>query len=202
MTALEGGEERVRLLDACVEVVGEVGYAAAEVSAVVARAGSDRESFDRHFVDKDELFLATWDRAQQQYLGPALTAFHGQDSWRESIRALALSTLHWVQVTPLRARLVGEGRNGNEQVRGRFEAMVNGIIDLIDLGRQELDDPGSLTRATAEGIAGAVYEQVTAQLARGGVEDFSKLLPNLMFLVVRPYLGIEVATEELAREAA
>lgn len=202
MIALDGGQERARLLDACVEVVGEVGYAAAEVDAVVDRAGLDRAAFDRQFADKGELFLVAWERAHLQYLGPALAAFHEQDTWRDSVRALGLATLHWVQSSPLKARFVGEGRNGNKEVRERFEAMVNTVIDLIDLGRQELDDPDSLTRATAEGIGGAVYEQVTMELARGGVEDYSRLLPNLMFLIVRPYLGIEAASEELARKVA
>jgi AcrR family transcriptional regulator len=202
VTALGGERERARLLDACVEVVGEVGYAAATVDAIVTRAGQEGDAFDRQFADKDELFLVAWEREHRQYIGPALAAFHAQDSWRESMRAIGLATLHWVQSSPLRARFVGEGRNGDEQVRERFEAMVNAVIDLVDLGRQELDDPDSLTRATAEGIGGAVYEQVTMELARGGVEDYSRLLPNLMFLIVRPYLGIEAATEELVREVA
>jgi AcrR family transcriptional regulator len=194
-------DERACLVEACIEVVGEVGYAGAKVEALVARAGLDRDAFDRHFADKDELFLAAWDEAHQQFLEPALAAFAEQESWRDSVRALGLVGLHFVQESPSRARLVAEARNGNEQALRRFETLASAVIDLIDLGRQELDDPDSLTRATAEGIAGAVYEQVTMELAKGGFEDLPRLLPNLMFLIVRPYLGIEAATEELAREA-
>jgi hypothetical protein len=98
-----------------------------------------------------------------------------------------------------------------DQVRAALAAMladsgrvpgdldVEALIELIDRGRRLLDDPRSLTRATAEGIGGAAFETVAISSARGGGEEPIDLLPGLMFLALRPYLGVEAALAEFHR---
>ncbi|HVY79058.1 MAG TPA: hypothetical protein VG898_11180 [Solirubrobacterales bacterium] len=81
---------------------------------------------------------------------------------------------------------------------------VEALIELIDRGRRHLDDPRSLTRATAEGIGGAVFELIAISRARdegarGRGEEPSDLLPQLMFFALRPYLGVDLALAELRR---
>ena len=53
--------------------------------------------------------------------------------------------------------------------------------------------------APAEGLAGAVYEQISIHIARGAAGELPELVPQFMFMIVRPYLGYEAALEELQR---
>lgn len=87
-------------------------------------------------------------------------------------------------------------------VRAPLDRDVEVLIDLIDRGREELDDPQSLTRATAEGIGGAVFELISMCLVRDSEDDLPGLLPQLMFFATRPYLGVEAALAEFHRSPA
>src|SRR6185437_11726621 len=55
--------QRARLLTGMLEVVAENGYAAATVGAVLSRAHISRQTFYEHFADKQDCFLAAFDRS-------------------------------------------------------------------------------------------------------------------------------------------
>jgi hypothetical protein len=76
------------------------------------------------------------------------------------------------------------------------------IIDLIDAGRVELDDPGSVPREIAAGAFGSVYEFLVKQFHDGAdVTQLESHVPDLMYLAVSPYVGNEAAREELSMPA-
>ncbi len=193
-------DERTRIVEACIEVVGEVGYKRARLEAIVDRAGIDRVIFARHFADLDACFLAAWEAIDEEYMGVALAAFASEEAWADRIRAVGYAILDFWQENPARGRVHGGGRDvGSEALQKRFDATADAFVELVDMGRQELDDPESLSRATAEGLAGAVFEQVVGRLLRGAEDDLTELLPQIMFMVLRPYLGLQVAMAELQR---
>ena len=68
---------------------------------------------------------------------------------------------------------------------------------MIDAGRRELDDPESLTPATAESVGGAIFLRMRQVIDDEGTDRLNELLPELMYMAVLPYLGPEVAAEEL-----
>src|SRR3989442_982061 len=53
--------QRVRLMEATIELIGTQGYAATTISELLAHAGVSRKAFYRHFDDKRECFLAAYD---------------------------------------------------------------------------------------------------------------------------------------------
>lgn len=81
--------------------------------------------------------------------------------------------------------------------QARRDRLLQGLADLIDAGREELEDPGSVSRCTAEIVARAIYGTVLGKLEEGSVERDSELLPELVYMAVMPYLGSRVAEEEL-----
>jgi hypothetical protein len=75
------------------------------------------------------------------------------------------------------------------------------LFDLIDRGRDERSLPGEISRATAEGIGGTIFTQMYAAYEEGSIEAVRAKIPEMMYMAVRPYLGEQVAAEEL-RQAA
>jgi hypothetical protein len=75
------------------------------------------------------------------------------------------------------------------------EAEVEGLVDLIDKGRVEPRAPVTLTRATAEALGGAILHELCLGSRAGSAE--AELIPGLMYVAVLPYVGVEVAAEEL-----
>jgi AcrR family transcriptional regulator len=54
-------DQRSRLIEAMVELVGEQGYATTTVGHVIARTAVSRKTFYTHFDDRRDLLLATFD---------------------------------------------------------------------------------------------------------------------------------------------
>lgn len=191
-------DEVERFVAAVTQVVAENGYRSTSVEAIVDRAGLSRESFDRHFSGKEECFLVAWDIANREYVGRAVSAYATGGSWRAGMRAVADAILTYLLELPDESRLLLEARSAGPVARARLQTSMDAFVELVDQGRQELDDPDSLSRATAEGIGGAVFEQVTRLMIREDADDdLPDLAPQLMFMVFQPYLGIEEATKEL-----
>jgi hypothetical protein len=70
---------------------------------------------------------------------------------------------------------------------------------LIDLAREEGD--GSAPAISAEAVVAGILAVLHARLTEGRQNGFSPLLPELMYLAVLPYFGVEAATAELGFEA-
>lgn len=192
--------ERARILQGFIETVGEAGYGAASLESILDRAGLDEAAFRRHFADREDCFLAAWDTITARCRPLALEAFAHEDTWLEQMRAVGEAIHGYLLDNPNHGRIIYvDGTLVGARARARLQETIDVFTELIDLGRQELDDPDSLSRATAEGLAGAVYEQVSRHLVRGDVDELSGLIPQLMYTVVRPYLGLAAATRELHR---
>jgi AcrR family transcriptional regulator len=192
--------ERVRILEAFIEVVAERGYKETPLEAILVRSGIDEAGFHRHFTGMEDCFLAGWEYISADYLPTVLAAFESEEAWLDRMRAIGRAIIDYLHRYPDRGRfLFVEGASAGPRARALLEQNVSAFVELLDLGRRELDDPDSLSRATAEGIAGAVNEQVSLHLIRGADAELAKLLPQLMFIVARPYLGLDAALEELNR---
>jgi hypothetical protein len=74
---------------------------------------------------------------------------------------------------------------------------VIAVLDRLDEGRA-LDERGAaLSRGTAEAIAGVILTQLTESAEKGGLPPEEIVIPRMMYLGLLPYLGREVAREEL-----
>lgn len=193
--------ERDQIVEAFIEVVAERGYRAAPLEAILDRAEIDEETFRHHFADRETCFKAAWEYVSARYMPNAVDAFENTTGWRRQMRALSLAILRYLTGHPDHARILFvEGPTPEEPVRTPLDPNVDVFIELIDRGRLEMADPDSLTRATAEGLAGAANERIALCIQRNADHELPQLLPQLMSLIVRPYLGYEVAAEELRRK--
>src|SRR5271155_5391292 len=79
--------QRSRMLAAAVEAVAEVGYARMTVAQVIGRARVSRKTFYDVFTDREDCFLAAFERALGQARLIAQEAYQREPSWRDGIRA-------------------------------------------------------------------------------------------------------------------
>jgi len=196
--ALPPDQERRQILDAVVEVCTRDSYRQASVEAVVAEAGITRAAFDRHFTDLEDCFTAHILETRETFLIEVGGAVLQASGWREQMRAAAYAIVRFWQEDERRARmiLIEVLSAGPRAQLARDEGMEM-MVSLIDQGRQEMPDPELLSRATAEAVAGAIYNQMRVILEQGGIDRGREHVPELMYTVVLPYLGREAALEEL-----
>jgi hypothetical protein len=107
--------------------------------------------------------------------------------------------LRFLREDPERARMMTvDVLSAGERVQLVRDQGMQGLIELIDQGRQELADPDSMSRATAEGIGGAIYHRMHLAIAADRCASLEAMVPELMYNVVLPYLGTDAALRELA----
>lgn len=192
-------DERDRLHSALVDLCFERGFRKIELWALFARAGLDRAAFDRHFDDLEDCFFTAFeveaDRYRREY-APSPEEF---PDWRERVRATLYALFRFLAADRRRARfVVVDSQVAGERTRLLTGRLIEVLFDLVDEGRAELENPDSLSRATAEAVGGGVLNQVYAAVARPiRLPDEQELVPELMYCVVLPYSGLEAALEEL-----
>lgn len=192
-----------RIKEALLDLVDERGYEDVTVADVVAHVGVERADFDRRFADKEELCVAVFEDVARSAEVEVMAAFAAGGSWRDSLRGSAYAMVRFMRDHP---REVGFGAlhilAAGDLAQVYREQQLQRWVDLIDLGRQELDDPDSMGRAVAEGVLGSIHGRLLKELAEGeGTDSLEQFVPELMYIAVRPYLGHEVAKEELKMPA-
>ncbi|HET9163111.1 MAG TPA: TetR/AcrR family transcriptional regulator [Solirubrobacterales bacterium] len=192
-------ERRQRIAAAMVELVVEQGYGATTVAQLLERARVSRAELRRLFAGKQACFLAVYDEIAESFTGEVLTAFGREEAWRDGLRAAAYAAARWVAAHPREARYATvETMMAGEFAVARREATLRRFVDLVDTGRGQLEDPDSVSRAMAEGVVGGILGTLTKNMRRGTRARPKDFVPELMFLAVRPYLGLAVAREELS----
>ena len=192
-------EQRERIARAIVKLVGAKGYRQTPLAEVLAAAAVDEADFQRHFAGKEECFVAIWDDLTLAHGTLASRAFGAEGAWRERLRAAAAwVTLRYLQADLDRTRfLVLEVLNAGELAQAHRDLAIATQVEWIDAGRRELEDPDSVSRATAERIAGAVNEMLIRKTRSGEIVSGAGVVRELMYMAVRPYFGEAAAREEL-----
>lgn len=181
-----------------VDLVAEHGYEAVSVRAICERAGVGRAEFERRFADKEDCFLTLHDEIGNELCASVASTHEGAASWHDRIWATGWAALRFFQEDPIRARFfVVEVNGAGAAAQARRDRVLQSLADLIDAGRDELEDPGSVSRCTAEIVAGAIYGTVLNKIESGWIEKDVDFLPELVYMAVMPYLGSSVAEDEL-----
>lgn len=188
-----------RVFDGTVEVVLERGFDDATVEEIVKRSGVPRAEFDRHFTGKEDACLQAFEDISDRLDRHMHRSVEGiQIPWRDFLRIAGYAAMRYFRDHEDETRFgMIELFRAGELAQARRENIVQRQVWLIDLGRQEMDDPDALTRSTAEVVVGSIFELVLKQLAKGNLTRLDDLVSEMMFLAVRPYLGLEAAREEL-----
>lgn len=187
------------LARAIVDEVAERGYAATTVSRVVARAGVGREEFDRRFTDLEDAALRTFEAFIVDFERRVGLAFNAETDWRSALRAAAYETADWIAANPSLVRFgtvkVLEMRS--EMARVRREEATIFCAKLVDAGRFEAPDPAAVPESAAIVAIGSIMQMITHRLQQGIDIDAYATVREMLYAAVRPYLGEELAREEL-----
>jgi AcrR family transcriptional regulator len=193
-------DESARVHAALIELCFERGFANLTVEDLCRRAGIDRAAFDRRYANLTDCFIQIHQAEWERYERIAAQARDGLTSWRDRIRATAYAIYRFLAEDEKAQKFnVVEARAAGERPQLLLGQEIGILVDLIDEGRQELADPDSLSRSTAEQLTGGIFNQIYTTIGRGGtLPPASEIVPQLMYAVVLPYLGEEAALEELS----
>lgn len=189
-----------RLLAGVVRVTAAKGYQASSVADILKEAGVGRETFYKHFKDKEDCFITANDALVVELETVAKNAYDQPGPWPQKVRLGLASTLEWFAASPEVARvmMIEMGTVG-PIASARFRETFNRFTALLDGGREFTESAPDLPNlATIAG--GAVFARIYEEVALGNATNLPRLLPQLTFELLLPYIGEEAAGEE--RDAA
>lgn len=191
--------QRERLLAAVVRVSAAKGYQSTSVADILEAAGVGRESFYKHFKDKEDCFVAAND-ALVDDLDAHISEAYGQPGpWPERVRHGLAVTLDWFAADPDVARvMIIEMGTVGPIASDRFRETFRRFITLLDDGREFVESAPDLPNI-ASIAGGAVFARVYEEVALGNASELPKWLPQLTFELLLPFIGEEEAREEQRR---
>jgi AcrR family transcriptional regulator len=197
-----GGEEelpeRRLMLLAFVELVSEQGFVAVDGEAVIRRAGTAPGSFERHFADRRECFVAAWDQLERVYMERLRAAYDEGEGWLEQFRLATAETVRLAEAHPVWARFLTVASLGAGEVgRERQRALGERLAALLDSAREQIEDPDAVPEVTARWVLGIFFDRFYRRFASPPGPDLAPQLPELRFLAVSSYFGPEAGLAEL-----
>jgi AcrR family transcriptional regulator len=164
--------QRERILAATERLIAAKGCAGTTIEGIVKEAGVSSVTFYEHFGDKEECFVAAFDRAVEELRAAIPAGLSGPGQAREALASL----LDAIDAEPDRARLCFvEAQQGGPRLRARYEAALDAVA-------------GELSDSLGQAIAGGLAWLLRERLELGGGEGVRDLLPRMTEIVLDPYL--------------
>jgi AcrR family transcriptional regulator len=196
----DASSERGRICAALLELVGDRGYSDLAPADLQHRAGVDQSAFQRHFADLEDCFAAVWDEVDRELDDLVFPAFCAPSAWRDRMRAALDAGLRFLASDDAKARLyVSEAVFAGEALHRRRQVAMRRLTTVIDLGRGEAPDPERVPRQLADALAGALWHHANHLIRGGKSAALPATLPELLYLIFLPYLGVDAAREEMRR---
>lgn len=197
--------QRERLREAMVRVAAAKGYEATTVTDVIEVAGVSRTTFHEMFPDKAACFLEAYDAVIDVLVAHVTSAYEAAagEPWPDRIAAglRALVELLAAESDIARMAMV-EVTVAGEEARERYRAAVARFAPFLEEGRAHSGQGEELPVDTARLAIGGATSMIFDEVRAGRGPEMERILPDLVFAVLMPYLGPEAAEDEMRRVAA
>lgn len=184
-----------RLAAGTLRTVVEHGYAKTTVIKISAAAGVSRRTFYSYYKGKQEAVFDVYARVSDFLIGVMAEAGAGRRGWPAAVRAELGTLLETFAANPDLARftLIAPPSAGS-QLADVYAGFLERLLNLLAEGRPKRARRPSV--GTEHGLAGGLAALIVEEVEAGRGEQLPELLPDLLELILTPYLGRERAIEE------
>jgi len=174
-------EQRVALALAMIDAVAEHGYGKTTVAHVISRAGVSRKTFYRHFSNKEECFLATYDQISARAIRRMEQAYQEGVGWPGRVEAAIGALFEAAIESPGAVRLVlieinALGPAGIERWERSIVHYERFVHEALKLAPGEGDFSDAVVKAVIGGLNRVLYRRVL----RGERAELLAVIPDLV----------------------
>jgi AcrR family transcriptional regulator len=181
---------RANVLDRATEVFARRGYPATTVDHVVAAARVSYSSFYELFSGKEDCLLQAYERIVDRSWNRVAAAVAVGEPWPMQVCAALRELLATAAAEPQAARLaLVEVQTAGPEALARYERLHERVVPLLRPGRAFSSDPGGVPDTFEEATIGGVAWLLQQRLVMGRAETLEGLYPELVGIVLGPYLG-------------
>ena len=191
--------QRQRILRAVVEVASGTGYAGFTVRDVIERAGVSRRTFYEHFDNKEQAFLAAYELVVGRLAVEMKASSTRGGSWAQRVGFGLDTFLDRLAGDPALAHLciVDILAAGPSALAVRAQAM-EAFRNFLRPDPTETPAGLPIPALAAETAIGGAYEVVYSAVLQGRTAELPVLLPELLEIVLLPFVGAHAAAAEAA----
>lgn len=183
-------------MEGVLHVVGELGFRAASVRAVLEYSGGHRKQFYDHFDSLEDCFAQAYGAWIDRLGVSLLEAAVAESGWRSSVQAGLARLLQFVTGRPEIARaLFVEVQIAGGAALAKHDEALDRLAGLLDSVRGEIPPGEEPPGPTGIFVIGGVEACICDALAAEEASRLWDALPELMHLAVGSYLGNEAAEE-------
>jgi AcrR family transcriptional regulator len=188
--------QRLRLIDAMTELCAEQTYPATSVADVIARSGISRKTFYEHFTNKEECFIAAYERGVEDLQREIAAAVLGAPTWRARLRAVCFTYTESLASNPAFARLfVLEAVAAGPEIRRRRDLAFDRFVELYrglhHQAKQEWPAIPDLEPESLAAVIGAVAELSRIAVSQRGPEGLRDITETLVSISWTLLKGLE-----------
>jgi AcrR family transcriptional regulator len=192
-------DHRERLFAATVELVSKRGYRDTSIAHIVKTARVGRATFYELYDDKEDCFLAAFDRIVAESVATVSAAVADADDWPQEMAIGLACLLDLIVADPRRARIaLVEVQTAGPRAYDRYKEAVDRAAPKLGEGREFSAEAAALSGALEEAILGGITWIVHQRLVKGELGNRGSLLEETIRIALSPYVG----DEEAARLAA
>ena len=194
--------ESERLLEAMLRVAAAKGYEATTVTDVIEVAGVSEQTFEEMFGDKEACFLEAYEAVFDVLLAHVTSRLRGRRgralAGADRGGARALVELLAIEADIARLSMV-EVTAAGDDARARYRAALARFTPFLEEGREYSNQGEELPADTARFAIGGATSMIFDEIRAGRGPELTRILPDLVFAVLMPYLGPEAAEDEMRR---
>jgi AcrR family transcriptional regulator len=188
-------DKRARALGALVHLTLDERYAELSDPQIAQFAGISTEAFHKQFATKEACFLAVLDEFVAEAMEAVKVAVGDAEDWPQAVHRGVGALVEYFSAHEALSRMafidifdVGPG------MIGRMTRSIEDFTKLLDeLGPEPRRGP----LVAREAITGAIWGIISSYTAHDRVRQLPRLVDQLSFIVLAPYIGAKPAMETI-----
>lgn len=185
--------QRARIVSGMIETVAESGYGKATVAKVIKPAKVSRRTFYETFADREDCYRAAYE-ASFEYLRDRVLAAAEEGDWPGSVRAGLESLLESLAAQPkLATFFLISPASVDDATASRHHLAMRELVEALVSKAPRTGPAGVASEARVDALAGGLSRLTAMKVDVGKGGELPALLPDLVELFLRPYVGSEEA---------
>jgi AcrR family transcriptional regulator len=173
--------QRERLMNAMVTAVDANGYMATSVADVLALARVSRTTFYEMFRDKEDCFLACYDRGTTKLFEVTAASMAQGGPWKARVRRSVGALLRTFAEYPQLARMcMVEALAAGQTAQARYQQAVTGFVSIIETDMLSNDQVPKVSRTVIQGIVGGISSIIYQYIVAGRTRELPEMLDDVL----------------------
>lgn len=195
--------QREKLFWAMMAELAAKGYREASVDGPIAIADLSASEFEAEFRDKDTCLFAAYDYFTGLLVERTAASCNGSSDWPERVRVGLTTLLESIAAEPDMALAMTRSFPGiRPATYERYVELLERFLPYMREGREYSGVDEELPSEVELLAVGAAEAIIFAEVDAGRAERLPKMMPEILFSVLVPFMGPDRAADEMKSASA